>query len=219
MPTPSLLVLNGIRLFLAVEAVIGLVGRNWLAVFVAVSALVLTALPQLLANRVQLFLPNGFLAAIAAFVLATIYLGEMHDFYNRFWWWDLALHGTSAMGFGILGFLLILMLFEGDRYAAPPWAIGILSFCAAMTVGVLWEVFEYGMDQLFGFNMQKSGLHDTMGDLIVNAVGASIAGLAGAAYLKGRALGLGFTFEAFIAANRPRFRKLMPRRRPPGPRR
>ena len=217
MPAPSLLVLNGIRLFLAVEATIGLVWGTWLAVFVAVSALALTVLPQLLASRVNLRLPNGFLAAIAAFVLATIYLGEMHDFYNRFWWWDLALHGTSAMGFGILGFLLILMLFEGDRYAAPPWAIGLLSFCAAMAVGVLWEIFEYAMDQLFGFNMQKSGLHDTMGDFIVNAFGATLAGLAGAAYLKGRALGLGFTFEAFITANRSRFRKLMLRRRPPGP--
>lgn len=217
MPAPSLLVLNGIRLFLAVEAAIGLVWGTWLAVFVAVSALALTVLPQLLASRVNLRLPNGFLAAIAAFVLATIYLGEMHDFYNRFWWWDLVLHGTSAMGFGILGFLLILMLFEGDRYAAPPWAIGLLSFCAAMAVGVLWEIFEYAMDQLFGFNMQKSGLHDTMGDFIVNAFGATLAGLAGAAYLKGRALGLGFTFEAFITANRSRFRKLMLRRRPPGP--
>ena len=217
MPAPSLLVLNGIRLFLAVEALISLVRGNWLAIFVAVAALVLTLLPQLLASRVNLRLPNGFLAAIAAFVLATIYLGEMHDFYNRFWWWDLALHGTSAMGFGILGFLLILMLFEGDRYAAPPWAIGLLSFCAAMAVGVLWEIFEYAMDQLFGFNMQKSGLHDTMGDFIVNAFGATLAAVAGAAYLKGRALGLGFTFEAFITANRSRFRKLMLRRRPPGP--
>ncbi|MDX5351259.1 MAG: hypothetical protein LPJ95_11260 [Paracoccaceae bacterium] len=213
MPAPSLLVLNGIRLFLAVEALVGLVRGNWLAVFVSISALVLTVLPQLLASRVRLFLPNSFLAAIALFVLSTIYLGEMHDFYNRLWWWDLVLHGSSAMGFGILGFLLILMLFEGDRYAAPPWALGALGFCAAMTVGVLWEVFEYAMDQIFGLNMQKSGLDDTMGDLIVNAVGASLAALAGAAYVKGRNLGLGAAFDSFITANRPRFRKLLPHRR------
>ena len=98
MPAPSLLVLNGIRLFLAVEALVGLVRGNWLAVFVSISALVLTVLPQLLASRVRLFLPNSFLAAIALFVLSTIYLGEMHDFYNRLWWWDLVLHGSSAMG-------------------------------------------------------------------------------------------------------------------------
>ena len=215
MPAPSLLVLNGIRLFLAAEAVIGLAGGNWLAVFVAVSALVLTVLPQLLASRVRLLLPNSFLAAIALFVLATIYLGEMHDFYNRLWWWDLVLHGTSAMGFGILGFLLILMLFEGDRYAAPPWAIGVLSFCVAMTVGALWEVFEYAMDQIFGLNMQKSGLDDTMGDIMINAVGAGLAALAGAAYLKGRIGRLGAAFEHFVAQNRTRFARFVQRRRPP----
>lgn len=213
MPAPSLIVLTAIRLFLAVETLIGIVAGNVLAVFVAGAALGLTFLPQFLANRVKLALPNSFLAAIALFVLATIYLGEMHDFYNRLWWWDLALHGTSAMGFGIIGFLLILMLFEGDRYAAPPWALGVLSFCVAMTVGALWEVFEYAMDQFFGLNMQKSGLDDTISDIMVNALGAALAGLAGVAYLTGTARGFGTAFEYFIAENRPRFRKLLPRNR------
>lgn len=216
MPAPAILVLTAIRLFLGAEALIGTFTGNAMAVFVASSALMLTFLPQLVASRVRLVLPNSFLAAIAAFVLATIYLGEMHDFYNRLWWWDLVLHGTSAVGFGILGFLLIFMLFEGDRYAAPPWAIGVLSFCVAMTVGALWEVFEYGMDQLFGLNMQKSGLDDTMGDIMVNAVGAAIGGLAGAAYMKGRTGGLGAAFEHFVAENRTRFRKLIAGRRPRG---
>ena len=212
MPAPSLIVLIAIRLLLAAEAMIGLVTENFLATFVSGAALALTFLPQLVASRVNIFLPNSFLAAIALFVLATIYLGEMYDFYDRLWWWDLALHGGSAMGFGILGFLLILMLFEGDRYAAPPWALGVLSFCAAMAVGVIWEVFEYAMDQVFGLNMQKSGLDDTMGDLMVNTVGAALAGLAGAAYVKGRSIGLGGAFDSFVTANRSRFRKLFHRR-------
>jgi hypothetical protein len=213
MPAPSIIVLAAIRLLLAAETLIALVTGNVLALFVAGAALGLTFLPQFLASRVSLALPNSFLAAIALFVLATIYLGEMHDFYNRLWWWDLALHGTSAMGFGIIGFLLILMLFEGDRYAAPPWALGVLSFCVAMTVGTLWEVFEYVMDQSFELSMQKSGLDDTMSDIIVNALGAALAGLAGVAYLTGRARGFGNAFEYFIAENRPRFRKLLARSR------
>ena len=213
MPAPSIIVLAAIRLFLAVEALIGMVAGNILAVFVAGAALGLTFLPQFLASRVHIALPNSFLAAIALFVLATIYLGEMRDFYTWLWWWDLALHGTSAMGFGIIGFLLILMLFEGDRYAAPPWALGVLSFCVAMTVGALWEVFEYAMDQVLGLDMQKSGLDDTMSDLMVNAVGAAIASLAGMAYLTGRARGFGTAFEDFVAENRPRFRKLIVRSR------
>jgi hypothetical protein len=211
MPAPSLIVLVAIRIFLAAEALIGAIRGNWLAIFVAGSALTLTFLPQLLAGRINLRLPMSFLAAIAAFVLATIYLGEMRDFYTRFWWWDLVLHGSSAMGFGILGFLFIFMLFQGDRYAAPPWAIGLLTFSTAMTVGALWEIFEFAMDQGFGFNMQKSGLMDTMGDLIVNAIGGALAGLAGAAHMTGRASGLGGAYDAFITANRARFRRLVRR--------
>jgi hypothetical protein len=213
LPGTSAIVLNGIRLLLVAEALIAVWSGVWPAVFVTSAALALTFLPGQLASRVGLSLPPSFLAAIALFILATLYLGEVQDFYDRFWWWDLVLHFGSAMGFGILGFLLVFMLFQGDRYAAPPWAMGALSFCLAVTVGVLWEIFEYAMDTLFGFNMMKSGLPDTMGDLIVDAVGAALAGLAGVVYLLGRAGRLGAPFELFIATNRTRFRKVFARKR------
>lgn len=212
MPATSAIVLNGIRLLLAVEALVAAARGVWPAVFVTLAALALTLLPGLLASRVGLRFPPSFLAAIALFVLATLYLGEVQDFYNRFWWWDLALHFGSAMGFGILGFLLVFMLFQGDRYAAPPWALGVLSFCLAMTVGVVWELFEFAMDTLFGFNMMKSGLPDTMGDFIVNTLGAALAAVAGVIYLLGRAGRLGAPFDLFIETNRARFRKVFARK-------
>lgn len=213
LPGTSALVLSVIRALLALEAAVAAWRGVWPAVFVTLVALALTVLPGHLASRMGLRLPPSFLAAIALFVLATLYLGEVYDFYDRFWWWDLVLHFGSAMGFGILGFLLILMLFHGDRYAAPPWAVGALSFCLAMTVGVLWEIFEYAMDSLFGFNMMKSGLPDTMGDFIVNTLGAALAAGAGVIYLLGRAGRLGAPFDLFIETNRARFRKLLTRKR------
>jgi len=209
----SAIVLRAIRLLLAIEAGVAMIRSVGPAVFVTLAALVLTFLPALFASRVGLRLPQSFLAAIALFVLATLYLGEVHAFYDRFWWWDLALHFGSAMGFGILGFLLVFMLFQGDRYAAPPWAVGALSFCLALTAGALWEVFEYAMDALFGFDMMKSGLPDTMGDLMVDAVGAALAALAGVIYLLGRAGRLGAPFDLFIETNRSRFRKVFARKR------
>lgn len=213
MPATSAVVLTAIRLLLAVEAIIAAWRGVWPAVFVTVAALALTVLPGQLASRVGLRLPPSFLAAIALFIMATLYLGEVYDFYNRFWWWDLVLHFGSAMGFGILGFLLVFMLFQGDRYAAPPWALGALSFCLAMTVGVLWEIFEYAMDTAFGFNMMKSGLPDTMGDFIVNTLGAALAAGAGVIYLLGRAGRLGAPFDLFIETNRARFRKVFARKK------
>lgn len=213
MPGTSAIVLNAIRAVLAVEAILATLGGVWPAVFVTLVALALTVLPGQLASRIGLHFPPSFLAAIALFVMATLYLGEVYDFYDRFWWWDLALHFGSAMGFGILGFLLVFMLFQGDRYAAPPWAVGALSFCLAMTVGVLWEIFEYAMDTLFGFNMMKSGLPDTMGDFIVNTLGAALAAVAGVIYLLDRAGRLGAPFDVFIETNRTRFRKVFARKK------
>ncbi|MFB1025068.1 MAG: hypothetical protein QMC33_06980, partial [Octadecabacter sp.] len=154
-----------------IAGLIALGFTRWSLAFVSFATLGLSLLPPLLAARWSLKLPLPFLVATTLFFFATIFLGEAFDFYERLWWWDLALHGSSAVGFGLTGFLLVFMLFEGDRFAAPPSAIAAITFCVAMTIGATWEIFEYTMDASFGLNMQKSGLDDTMGDLIVNGIG------------------------------------------------
>jgi len=103
--------------------------------------------------------------------------------------------------------LFIYMLFAGDRFAAPPGAIAFLSFTFALSIGAVWEIFEYGMDQTFGTTMQKSA-DDTMIDLITDTIGAVISALAGYAYLKGRSAGvLGRLIRDFIALNRHLYAK------------
>lgn len=104
------------------------------------------------------------------------------------------------------------MLFEGDRFAAPPSALAFISFCVGMTVGATWEVFEFFMDQVFGMNMQKSGLTDTMGDLIVDAVGSAVASLAGYFYLKDWRTGIfGRAVNAFVLRNRGLYQRFKDR--------
>ena len=199
---------GGIAAILLAEAVAGAVTGRWSLVFIALSALGLSLLPVLFARWVGLRLPRSFLAAIAVFVFATMYLGEALDFYERLWWWDLALHFGSALGFGVVGFLFVFIQFEGDRYAAPPWAIAFLSMTIAISIGVTWEIFEFAMDQIFGLTMQKSGLVDTMYDLIVDVVGAFIGAAAGYLYLKGRQFGgIGVSIDQFVTLNRDWFRK------------
>ncbi|MEM9232174.1 MAG: hypothetical protein AAGB10_21485, partial [Pseudomonadota bacterium] len=148
---------------LALSAVVALIFGRFSLAFVSTATLCLSLLPLALAHRLSVRLPVSFLLFITVFVFASIFLGEAFDFYNRVWWWDLALHGSAAIGFGFLGFLFVFMLFEGDHLAAPPSALAFITFCVAMTLGACWEVFEFAMDQTFGLNMQKSGLLDTMG--------------------------------------------------------
>ncbi len=193
---------------LAFEAAAAAFEGRWQLVFVAFATFALSLLPILFARRFGIKVPTSFYVFIVLFVFASIFLGEAFDFYNRYWWWDLLLHSGSAMAFGLVGVLFMLMLFGSDRYAAPPWAVAFFAFCFAMTVGAVWEIFEYAMDRNFGLNMQKSGLDDTMGDLVVNAVGAAIGAAAGFFYLKGQELGgLTAPLRDFVRSNRGLFRR------------
>lgn len=201
------LILTIWALLLLAGAIALILGR-WSLGFVSFATLALSLLPPLLAARWSLTLPVPFLVGTTVFFFASIFLGEAFDFYERLWWWDLALHGSSAIGFGLTGFLFIFMLFEGDRFAAPPSAIAFITFCVAMTMGALWEVFEFSMDLAFGLNMQKSGLDDTMGDLIVNAMGATGASIAGYGYLVRTRHGvLGRIIAEFVDLNKRLYRR------------
>ena len=199
---------------LIVATVTALFTGRWSLAFVSFAAFALTILPAAFIERFDIHLPTSFLAAITVFAFATLFLGEAFDFYERYWWWDILLHGGSAIGFGLIGFLFVFFMFEGNKYAAPPIAVSFVAYCFAVSIGTSWEIFEFAMDQVFGLTMQKSGLVDTMGDLIVDMIGASIGATAGFFYLKGLQLGgLPGMIEEFVAMNRRLFKKVRHRRR------
>ena len=180
----------------------------WELSFVAFATFVLALTPAFLASRLHISLPMPFLVATTLFIFASVFMGEAFDFYERIWWWDVALHAASSVGFGLIGFLFVFMLFEGDRYAAPPFAMAFIAFCVGMTVGAVWEVFEFLMDTWFGLNMQKSGLDDTMHDIMINGAGAALGSIAGYLYLRGSGDGvLSRMIDQFIDLNKRLYRK------------
>lgn len=164
---------------------LGLLGalyeRQWLNALVVCAIMALTLVPAKLGRRLQVLnLPAEFEVLAVIFIFAALFLGEVRGYYERFWWWDIALHTTSGLLLGILGFLLVYVLNASERVELQmrPRFIALFAFAFALAVGALWEIFEFGMDRLFGMNMQKpmfgdaSGLTDTMWDLIVDALGA-----------------------------------------------
>ena len=180
------LIIRMIWIALLVAAGDALFETRWSLAFVSLATLLLSLVPVIFARWADIVVPPVFMVAVVMFVGATLFLGEVYDFYNRFWWWDVMLHGGSAIGFGLIGFVLVFMMFQGDRFAAPSGAIAFFAFCFALAIGAGWEIFEYGMDQIFGTNMQKNGLDDTMKDLMVDFVGALLGAASGYAYLMGR---------------------------------
>lgn len=189
--------LSGSRLALVLQVilVIGFAGaiweQQWLTAVTTLGIIVLTLFPRLLETRYQVFTPPAFELLAIAFLFAALFLGEVRGYYARFWWWDMALHTASGFLLGILGFLLVHVLNELEEVDLHMRSgfVAFFAFLFAVGTGALWEIFEFGMDQLAGTTMQKpmfgdpSGLTDTMWDLIVDTVGAVTIAVLGYGYL------------------------------------
>jgi len=177
---------------MAVELVFLIVEQQWLSSFLICIIMAIVVSPDVLRKRFKVTIPTEFQVLAIIFVFAALFLGEIRDFYARFWWWDIALHTSSGLLLGIVGFLLVYVLNEDDRvdlYMHPRF-VALFAFLFAVAVGALWEIFEFSMDQIVGTNMQKpmlgdpSGLTDTMWDIIVDTLGAFAISTLGWWYMK-----------------------------------
>ena len=79
---------------------------------------------------------------------------------------------------------MLLQCLLGIPVSMSPAFVALFTFCFALALDVLWEIYEFTVDALFQTNMQKyaleggealagqAALQDTMGDLIVDFIGA-----------------------------------------------
>ena len=208
-----------IRFLLAImviEWILLIFEQRWLSLFLVTLIILTLFAPIIFRKHTQLEIPAEFHIAAVFFTFSALYLGDVHSFYELGWWWDIALHATAGLLMGILGFLLVYILNESERVEIhmPPGFIALFAFLFAVTIGTFWEIFEFGVDQLFGTNMQKpmlsdpSGLTDTMWDMIVNAVGGLIISVTGWWYLKrGKNFFVREWIRTFIKRNPDMFKK------------
>ena len=161
-----------------------LLERQWLGAFSGSAVLLLTFAPAIIEHRLRVALPVEFTLITTVFLYASFALGEARDFYEKFWWWDLALHGLSALIIGSIGFLGIYVFYMTRKIRIAPGWIATITFAMAVSLGTLWEIFEFLMDHYLGLNMQRSGLVDTMTDLLINAAGAAVAAFSGYFYVR-----------------------------------
>ncbi len=181
---------KGLTLILQATLVVGVVlfclqGR-WMSAALSLAIVLITLLPIVFGRRFDVHVPPEFEVLAVVFVYASLFLGEVQGYYVRYWWWDAVLHTGSGFLLGIVGFLLVYVLNERSdiELHMQPRFVALFAFMFAVGIGALWEIFEFGMDQLFGLNMQKSGLVDTMWDLIVDSVGAFVVSILGWSYLR-----------------------------------
>jgi len=189
-----------LRAVVLVIMVMQIFNRNWNDVFFCVLTLVLFLIPSFIERRIKVNIPDTLEIIVLLFIFAAEILGEIRGYFINVPGWDTALHTANGFLAAAIGLALIDILNRSDRFAISlsPLFVVMVSFCFSMTVGVVWEFFEYGMDVFFGTDMQKNtiingfvdiGLHDTMKDLLVNFLGAALFSLLGFFHIKNRGKG------------------------------
>ena len=173
-----------IRIMLLLAFVVGLQKERYLVLFVAVFAFFVTFLPRILERIRGVSVPAEFEIMVLLFIYGVLFLGDVRGFYAEYWWWDVILNFGASIALGFIGLTILYVLYKEEVIDASPLVVVILAFCFAFAIGGLWEIFEYILDNLFGFALQQGSLQDTMEDLIVNAIGALLVSVAGYVYMR-----------------------------------
>jgi len=214
---------SGIILSLIVALVFEIINKNYEFLFITVLSIFLCLIPYLFQKRYRIYLPSEIQLAIVAFIYAGIFLGEVRNFYVKYWWWDSLLHTFSGFAMGLIIFGIMFVLYKTEKIRTSPVFIAIIIFSISITMGVVWEIYEYAYDNTTGYgNMQRArnlcpetgfcdsrvGLLDTMKDFILNTIGSGFAAILGYVYFKtGRQFLLNGVIDDFVRKNPKLFYK------------
>lgn len=150
---------------------------NFENVFLCVLTLILFMMPSVLEKKLDITLPNTLEIIILLFIFAAEILGELASYYLRVSGWDTMLHTVNGFLCAAVGFALVDIFNRNRRFTfeLSPAFMAVVAFCFSMTIGVLWEFFEYAGDQLLHMDMQKDTVVHTISSVMLNPSGENAA--------------------------------------------
>ncbi len=159
--------------FIVVTLVRSVFAGRYENVFVCLLSLMLFCMPMILEKRLSIDIPPLMEAIIYCFIFAAEILGEINSFYTRISGWDTMLHTLNGFLVAAVGFCLVDLFNRSEKmtFKLSPLFLALVAFCFSMTVGVLWEFFEFSMDYFFGTDMQKDFIINTIHSVTLNPDG------------------------------------------------
>ena len=195
-----LILISIIRIMLVLAFFTGLYRNRPLILWMSGTAFILSFLPYILEKKFKIKVPAKFEIINFLFLYGILFIANVRGLFD-FWWWGVFLNLASGIALGLVGLSILHALYADKKINTSPFIVSVLVFIFAVAIGSMWEVFEFSVDQLFGFNMQKSGA-DTMNDLIVNSSGALLISLLGYYYIrKGRVMVFSTLVSRFVKQN------------------
>lgn len=140
------------------------------SVFLCLLTLFLFTLPSVIERRLRIELPGTLEIIILLFIFCAEILGEIREYYLIYPFWDTMLHTANGFLSAAIGIAMIDVLNRSDKikFNMSPIFVAVVAFCFSMTIGVLWEFFEFGMDTFFHTDMQKDTVLQTISSFYLN---------------------------------------------------
>ena len=185
-----------LRLIVLGTLVSSVIRGEYESAFICLLVLALFMLPFFIQQNFGIELPSTLEIIILLFIFAAEILGELECYFITYPHWDSMLHTTTGFLCAATGFALIDILNRNSRikFELSPIYVALAAFCFSMTVGVLWEFFEFGMDRLFHMDMQKDTVVQSITSVMLDPtnrnIPVTIDGITSVA-VNGQELGLG----------------------------
>lgn len=165
-----------LRLIVLAELVMSIIRGEYESAFICLLVLALFILPFFIQQNFGIQLPSVLEIIILLFIFAAEILGELECYFITYPNWDSMLHTTTGFLCAATGFALIDILNRNSRikFELSPIYVALAAFCFSMTVGVLWEFFEFGMDRLFHMDMQKDTVVQSITSVMLDPTNRNI---------------------------------------------
>ena len=165
-----------LRLIVLGTLVSSVIRGEYESAFICLLVLVLFVLPFFIQQNFGIELPSTLEIIILLFIFAAEILGELECYFITYPHWDSMLHTTTGFLCAATGFALIDILNRNSRikFELSPIYVALAAFCFSMTVGVLWEFFEFGMDRLFHMDMQKDTVVQSITSVMLDPTNSNI---------------------------------------------
>jgi len=165
-----------LRLIVLATLVSSILRGEYESAFICLLVLVLFMLPFFIQQNFGIELPSTLEIIILLFIFAAEILGELKCYFITFHHWDTMLHTTTGFLCAATGFALIDILNRNSRikFQLSPIYVALVAFCFSMTVGVLWEFFEFSMDRLFHMDMQKDTVVNSITSVMLDPTNSNI---------------------------------------------
>ena len=143
---------------------------NYENVFMCGLTLLLLIVPSLVQVTFRIEIPSALEVIILMFIFSAEILGEVNEFYIKIPNWDTMLHTLNGFLAAAIGFSLVNLLNEDKRlsFNLSPFFVAVVAFCFSMTIGVLWEFYEFFMDTNFAMDTQKDAIIYNINSVLLN---------------------------------------------------